>query len=153
MFASIEKGLTALVLLACMLVGGVGFVTGYTLGSDKTSTKYETKILTQQAQAAKDLAEQKTYLKEQHEKASATLVKEIQVAQEAARSARNAVDSLQQQLSTAKQRLASASHQSTTKYAVTVTDVLGQCTKRYQELGEAASGHVADIKMMCAAGL
>ena len=62
----------------------------------------------------------------------------------AAVTARRAADSLREQLSTAQQRLADATHSACIDYATAAGDVLAQCAAEVTELGAKADGHAND---------
>ena len=60
-------------------------------------------------------------------------------------------DSLREQLSTAQQRIATASASAVAEYASTAGELLAQCSRSYQELAREADGHVASVRLMRAA--
>lgn len=66
----------------------------------------------------------------------------------AAAAARRTADSLREQLSTAQQRIASASAASVAEYAATASAVLGECIGEYQALAEKADGHASTVRLM-----
>ncbi len=79
--------------------------------------------------------------------------KQTQITADADR-ARNAADSLRNDLTTVRAKLSAASADTSTaviEYASTSTDVLEQCTTRYRDMAEKADRHAADAAMMQAA--
>lgn len=63
----------------------------------------------------------------------------------AATAARAANDSLRQQLASARSSLPTATCEAARNYAATLSDVFGECTERYRELAEKATGHASDV--------
>lgn len=66
----------------------------------------------------------------------------------AAAAARRTADSLREQLSTAQQRIATASVSAVAEYAATASAVLGECIGEYQALAEKADGHASTVRLM-----
>lgn len=66
----------------------------------------------------------------------------------AATRARNAADSLRDELATARVHMSSANESARAKYAATVETVLGECSREYQSMAEKADGHANDAVML-----
>lgn len=94
---------------------------------------------------------QQQEFQQQQEQAHAQHIQDLARARADARSAAAAADSLRQQLSTARHRLATTPRAAAVEYATAAADVFEQCTDRYRALAADADGHVATIKLMQAA--
>ncbi|OAL78988.1 hypothetical protein AY606_06055 [Acinetobacter sp. SFB] len=75
-------------------------------------------------------------------------IKKIQDANAAARSADVAASGLSKQLSEAKKRLSTASHQTIVEYTITNSELLEACTAEYRSMAEKADGHAIDVERL-----
>ena len=62
--------------------------------------------------------------------------------------ARAESDSLREQLSYAARRIADAPPAAVAEYATTVSELLADCSRSYQELAGKADGHAADVRTL-----
>lgn len=66
----------------------------------------------------------------------------------AADSARAESDSLRDQAATAARRIAAATAPAVAEYATAAAELLGACSRDYQDMASKADGHAADVRMM-----
>ena len=66
----------------------------------------------------------------------------------AAASANRTVNSLRDELATARANLPNSTCETAINYAATVSELLGQCTERYRDLAEKATGHASDAQAL-----
>ncbi len=128
---------------------------GYAAAWNYQSNRYGEQIATMQ----KDAAEATTKaVKEAMEKTQADQKRKDDALKEAnLRSQKNAlaaaaanrtVDSLRDQLTTARAGLPQSTCEAARNYAATLSDVFGSCTARLTELAEKADGHASDAKTL-----
>lgn len=58
------------------------------------------------------------------------------------------LDGLRGDLASVPERITSATREAVDQYAATATFVFDQCSRRYSEVAQAASGHAADVKTL-----
>lgn len=61
---------------------------------------------------------------------------------------RGELDGLRGDLATVSDRIRSATREAVDQYAAAATVVFDQCSRRYSEVAQAASGHAADVKTL-----
>lgn len=66
----------------------------------------------------------------------------------AADSARAESDSLREQSAAAARRIATASAPAVAEYATSAAELLGTCSRSYQDMASKADGHAADVRLM-----
>lgn len=135
-------------LMAILLGVAAWWVNGYLnrveqRGYDRAVAEYNVKLL-----AAQEAARVKeTALNAKLQEAQNAHTQRQSILQADAAATRTERDSLRHQLDAATASLSDASTASVRKYAATLADVFGQCTKRLEEMGGAAQGHASDSLM------
>lgn len=115
------------------------------------ASQYREQITTERAAANARVAQVSADLANKYQGALNDALKKQATLQAAADRSRRERDSLRAQLSDAEQRLADASPAALIEYASAVNELLGQCSRSYQELAREADGHVASVRLMRAA--
>ena len=112
------------------------------------ASQYREQVTTERAAANARVAQAGQQVAKAYQGALNDAIKTQATLQAAATRAGRERDSLREQLSTAQQRLADATHSACTEYARTAGELLGQCSARYSDLAAAADGHAADAVML-----
>jgi len=110
------------------------------IGYDRAVAEYTAIALkAEQSARAKEQSLQAQILKAENE----AKTRETKLASAAA-ATRRVADSLRSDLAAARRDIASASRAAVDRYAQTASAVLGECTRRYEEVAGAASGIASD---------
>ena len=115
------------------------------------SAKYREQVTTERAAANARVAQAGQQVAKAYQGALNDAIKTQATLQAAATRAGRERDSLREQLSTAQQRIATASAAAVVEYATTSGELLAECSRSYQELAREADGHVASVRLMRAA--
>ena len=115
------------------------------------SAQYREQVTTERAAANARVAQAGQQVATAYQGALNDAIKTQANLQAAATRAGRERDSLREQLSTAQQRIATASASAVAEYATTSGELLAECSRSYQELARAADGHVASVRLMRAA--
>jgi hypothetical protein len=117
--------------------------------------KYEAQIAEIRLEQAVDLAKQShlaledfTEMQRIKDDAITQAEHRAQTNAKAAARANAGADRLRSDLAKASARIQSATREAVAQYAATVTDVFGQCVRRYRSLAEKATGHASDVQLM-----
>lgn len=120
---------------------------GFDQGQQQSASEYATQALrASEAARATERQWQAQLQKAQHE--AKIREHKIRADVDAVRAER---DRLRKQLATNYSRLPASSRNTVVRYATTLSDVLGQCTKRLEEVARAADGHASDVLMLSSA--
>jgi hypothetical protein len=119
------------------------------------SHKYEAQIAEIRLEQAQDMAaasakalEDFTAMQKVKDDAILQAEHRAQINAQAAARAATSADRLRSDLAKASARIQSATREAVAQYAATVTDVFGQCVRRYRSLAEKATGHASDVQLM-----
>lgn len=147
-----------------MLVKSILFISGAILASivgqvrlnTLTSSHRETLSAIEISQQAEKLAtsdivrEHQLEITSKYEKALNEAAKENATLRANASKSRTELNSLRAQVAEAKRRVALPDTPATsiTEYGTTSSELLVECVREYQSMGEKADGHQADVRMM-----
>ena len=115
------------------------------------AAQYREQVTLERAQANARVAQAGQQVAIAYQGALNDAIKTQATLQAAATRAGRERDSLREQLSTARQRIASASAAAVAEYGTAAGELLAQCSRSYQELAREADGHVASVRLMRAA--
>lgn len=139
------RWLAALAMLAGLVLG-YGFWADHIGDTREAKVRAEytaTALVAEQAARAKEQALQTQIEKAQHD----AKIREKKLAADAA-AARGAADSLRDDLKTARSRLSQATRPALIEYSDASSELLIDCSRRYQELAVKADGHASDAVML-----
>ena len=112
------------------------------------AAQYSEQVTTERAAANARVAQAGQQVAKAYQGALNDAIKTQATLQAAATRAGRERDSLREQLSTAQQRIATASAAAVAEYASTAGELFAECSRSYQELAREADGHVASVRLM-----
>jgi malate/lactate dehydrogenase len=119
------------------------------------SHKYEVQIAEIRLEQAQDMAaasaralEDFTAMQRTKDDAITQAEHRAQTNAKAAARAAAGADRLRSDLAKANARISTATREAVNQYAATIGDVFGQCVEEYRALGEKATGHASDVRLM-----
>lgn len=119
------------------------------------SHKYEAQIAAIRLEQAQDMAaasakalEDFTEMQRIKDDAIIQAEQRAQINAQAAALAAAGADRLRADLAKANARISTATREAVNQYALAVADVFEQCTSRYSDLAEKATGHASDVQLM-----
>ena len=112
------------------------------------ASQYREQVTTERAAANARVAQAGQQVAKAYQGALNDAIKTQATLQAAATRAGRERDSLREQLSDAKQRIATASASAVLEYATTANELFVDCGRRYTELAEKADGHATDVRTL-----
>lgn len=144
--APFKAGIIACAVSAAAAFGGAWTVQGWRYGEQIAEIRLEQAVdLAKQSHLALEVFTEMQRIKDD---AITQAEHRAQTNAKAAARANAGADRLRSDLAKASARIQSATREAVAQYAATVTDVFGQCVRRYRSLAEKATGHASDVQLM-----